>query len=171
MIASSFMSAARYARRECRPTSVGRHDRRGSFATTRGTDFAIDPPSRSRPRWRHDHCARNRRANHHSASVRTNQMFANALRHGSTRAGCELIPASVDNTAPTPRLVSRMCGRRIAFAVLVRLWTLAASVVAVQQAVDYISTARVAPCALGWILSLVVAVVLGLVFGPTVSGI
>ena len=52
------------------------------------------------------------------------------------------------------------------------LWTLAASVVAVRQAADYTSTARAAAvCALGWGLSLVVAVVLGLVFGPTLSGI
>jgi len=52
------------------------------------------------------------------------------------------------------------------------LWTLAASVVAVRQAADYTSTARAAAvCALGWTLSLVLAVVLGLVFGPTLSSI
>ena len=52
------------------------------------------------------------------------------------------------------------------------LWTLAASVVAVRQAADYTSTTRAAAvCALGWTLSLVVAVVLGLVFGPTLSGL
>ena len=54
---------------------------------------------------------------------------------------------------------------------LAGLWTLAASVVAVRQAADYTSTARAAAvCALGWMLSLAVAVVLGLVFGPTLSG-
>lgn len=55
--------------------------------------------------------------------------------------------------------------------VLAALWTLAATVVAVKQALDYTSTARaLAVCSLGWVLSLVVAAVLGLVFGPTLSG-
>ena len=55
--------------------------------------------------------------------------------------------------------------------VLAIVWTLAASVVAVRQALDYTSTARaLAVCALGSFLSLIVAVVLGLVFGPTLSG-
>ena len=50
-------------------------------------------------------------------------------------------------------------------------WALAASVVAVRQALDYTSTGRaVAVCGLGLLLSLVIALVLGLVFGPTVSG-
>jgi hypothetical protein len=47
------------------------------------------------------------------------------------------------------------------------VWMLAAMVVAVRQALDYRSTARaVAVCALGWVLALVIAVVLGAVFGP-----
>jgi hypothetical protein len=51
-------------------------------------------------------------------------------------------------------------------------WALAASVVAVRQALDYTSTGRaVAVCGLGLLLSLVIALVLGLVFGPTLSGI
>lgn len=55
--------------------------------------------------------------------------------------------------------------------VLAGVWTLAASFVAVRQALDYTSTGRaVAVCALGWTLSLSVAIVLGLVFGPTLSG-
>jgi len=55
--------------------------------------------------------------------------------------------------------------------VLAALWTLAATVVAVRQALDYTSTARaLAVCSLGWVLSLVVAAVLGLMFGPTLSG-
>jgi hypothetical protein len=63
-------------------------------------------------------------------------------------------------------------GARTPVFMLAGLWTLAASVVAVRQAADYTSTARAAAvCALGWTLSLVVAGVLGLVFGPTLSGI
>jgi hypothetical protein len=51
------------------------------------------------------------------------------------------------------------------------LWTLAATVVAVRQALDFTSTGRaLAVCALGWGLSFAVAVVLGLLFGPTLSG-
>jgi hypothetical protein len=55
--------------------------------------------------------------------------------------------------------------------VVAGVWTLVASFVAVRQALDYTSTGRaVAVCALGWTLSLSVAMVLGLVFGPTLSG-
>jgi len=55
--------------------------------------------------------------------------------------------------------------------VLAAVWTLAATVVAVRQALDYSSTARaLAVCGLGWIVSLAVAVVMGLIFGPTLSG-
>ena len=51
------------------------------------------------------------------------------------------------------------------------VWTLAATVVAVRQALDYSSTARaLAVCGLGWLVSLAVALVLGLLFGPTLSG-
>lgn len=50
-------------------------------------------------------------------------------------------------------------------------WALAASVVAVRQALDYRSTARaLGVCGLGLALSLAVAAVLGLLFGPTLSG-
>ncbi len=50
------------------------------------------------------------------------------------------------------------------------LWLLAAMVVGVRQALDYDSTARaVSVCLLGWILSLVFVIAIGLVFGPTVS--
>jgi len=54
--------------------------------------------------------------------------------------------------------------------VVTSLWMLAAMIVAVRQALDYRSTARaIAVCVLGWFLSIVMAVVLGLLFGPTVS--
>ena len=50
------------------------------------------------------------------------------------------------------------------------IWMLLAMVVAVRQALDYRSTGRaVAVCLLGWLLAGVIAVVLGLVFGPTLS--
>jgi hypothetical protein len=50
------------------------------------------------------------------------------------------------------------------------VWMLLAMIVAVRQALDYKSTARaVAVCGLGWVLTIVIAVGLGLVFGPAVS--
>jgi len=50
------------------------------------------------------------------------------------------------------------------------VWMLLAMIVAVRQALDYNSTARaVAVCGLGWVLTIVIAVGLGLVFGPAVS--
>jgi hypothetical protein len=50
------------------------------------------------------------------------------------------------------------------------VWMLAAMVVAVRQALDYESTMRaVAVCALGWALSIGIAVAAQLFFGPTVS--
>ena len=53
--------------------------------------------------------------------------------------------------------------------VITAIWMLVAMVVAVRQALDYQSTARaVAVCGLGWALSIGIAVVLQLFFGPTV---
>jgi hypothetical protein len=50
------------------------------------------------------------------------------------------------------------------------LWMLATMIVAVRQALDYRSTMRaVAVCALGWGLALVIAVIIGTVFGPPVQ--
>ena len=50
------------------------------------------------------------------------------------------------------------------------IWMLAAMIVAVRQALDYRTTARaVGVCVLGWVLALILTIVLGLVFGPSVS--
>ena len=54
--------------------------------------------------------------------------------------------------------------------VVTSVWMLLAMIVAVRQALDYRSTASaIAVCLLGWVLAIVVAVVLGVLFGPTVS--
>ena len=59
--------------------------------------------------------------------------------------------------------------RWAAFAVT-SVWMLAAMVVAVRQALDYRSTSRaITVCALGWLLSLAVAAVIGIFFPVTVS--
>ena len=53
---------------------------------------------------------------------------------------------------------------------VVAVWTLATTVVAVRQALDYTSTGRaVAVCVTGWALALLMFFVIGLVFAPTVS--
>lgn len=54
--------------------------------------------------------------------------------------------------------------------IVTTLWMLVAMVIAVQQALDYRSTAKaVAVCGLALVLSLSIAIVIGLVFGPTVT--
>jgi hypothetical protein len=54
--------------------------------------------------------------------------------------------------------------------VLSSIWTLAAMVVAVRQALDFTTTRRaIAVCAAGWVLVLVVAAVMGVMFAPTVQ--
>jgi hypothetical protein len=54
--------------------------------------------------------------------------------------------------------------------VVTSVWMLLAMIVAVRQALDYRSTgSAVAVCLLGWVLAIVIVVVLGVLFGPTVS--
>ena len=51
------------------------------------------------------------------------------------------------------------------------VWALAASIVAVRQALDYTSTRRaLAVCCVGLLLSFTIALVLGLLFGPALAG-
>lgn len=53
---------------------------------------------------------------------------------------------------------------------VVMLWTLATMVVAVRHALDYQSTARaIVVCVTGWLLSLLMFAVIGLIFAPVVS--
>ena len=52
----------------------------------------------------------------------------------------------------------------------ISLWMLASMVVAVRQALDFTQTTRaIGVCAAGWLLVALVALVIGLVFGPAVS--
>lgn len=54
--------------------------------------------------------------------------------------------------------------------IVTSIWMLAAMVVGVRQALDFTSTGRaLAVCAAGWLISLIVAVVVGVMFGPTVQ--
>ena len=76
--------------------------------------------------------------------------------------------------AATPGLIQVfgvLPGARVPVFTMAIVWALAASVVAVRQALDYTSTRRaLAVCGLALLLSGAIALVLGLVFGPTVSG-
>jgi hypothetical protein len=68
------------------------------------------------------------------------------------------------------RVLGVLPGVTIPVFTLTAVWMLAAMVVAVRQALDYQSTARaLAVCAVGWALAITIAIVLGLVFGPTLS--
>jgi hypothetical protein len=50
------------------------------------------------------------------------------------------------------------------------VWMLCTMIVAVRQALDYTSTVRaIVVCAIGWLLSLAIIGVIGLLFGPSVS--
>jgi hypothetical protein len=75
--------------------------------------------------------------------------------------------------ASTPgilRIFGVLPGVTIPVFVLTAIWMLLATVVAVRQALDYTSTTRaVLVCAFGWTLAIVMAVVLGLMFGPSVG--
>jgi hypothetical protein len=72
--------------------------------------------------------------------------------------------------ASTPgilRIFGVLPGVTVPVFVLTAVWMLLTTVVAVRQALDYTSTTRaVIVCVLGWALALVMAIVLGLMFGP-----
>ena len=54
--------------------------------------------------------------------------------------------------------------------VITSVWMLAAMVVGVRQALDFTTTGRaLAVCAAGWLISLLIAVLIGSVFGPAVQ--
>jgi hypothetical protein len=75
--------------------------------------------------------------------------------------------------AATPgmlRAFGALPGATIPVFAVTSVWMLLAMIVAVRQALDYKTTTRaVAVCLLGWLLAAAFAVVLGLVFGPSVS--
>jgi Yip1 domain len=75
--------------------------------------------------------------------------------------------------ASTPgilRIFGILPGVTVPVFVLTAIWMLLATVVAVRQALDYSSTTRaVMVCVLGWTLAIVMAVVLGLLFGPRLA--
>ena len=75
--------------------------------------------------------------------------------------------------AATPgllRVLGVMPAVSIPVFVATSVWMFLAMIVAVRQALDYRTTrAAIAVCVLGWALSIGIALVLGVLFGPTVS--
>ena len=70
------------------------------------------------------------------------------------------------------RVAALLPGARLPVFAITSVWMLLAMIVAVRQALDYTSTARaVGVCAMGWVLSLAFAFVLGLLFGPSVESL
>jgi hypothetical protein len=67
------------------------------------------------------------------------------------------------------RVVGVLPGTTVTIYAVTAVWMLAAMVVAVRQALDYDNTARaVMVCGFGWALALTLAVVFGVMFGPSV---
>jgi hypothetical protein len=75
--------------------------------------------------------------------------------------------------AATPGFISVlgfMRGLTVPVFIVASVWMVAAMVVAVRQALDYRSTAHaIGVCVLGWVLAVVLAIALGLLFAPAVS--
>jgi hypothetical protein len=68
------------------------------------------------------------------------------------------------------RLFGVLPGVTIPAFALCAVWMLAAMIVAVRQALDYTSTARaVVVCVIGWALAIGLAILVGVLFGPTVT--
>jgi hypothetical protein len=82
----------------------------------------------------------------------------------------ELLRTTGFSTAPAVFLVLGAFGDTTIVFALVALWMLATMVVAIRQALDYTSTARaLAVCGLGWLMSLIFIVILGIFFGPALG--
>ena len=79
----------------------------------------------------------------------------------------ELLRTIGFSAAPGLFLVFGAFGATTLIFAVTAVWMLATMVVAVRQALDYTSTRRAfAVCALGWLLTLVIVIGLGLFFGP-----
>jgi len=82
----------------------------------------------------------------------------------------ELLRTIGFSAAPALFLVLGAFGATTAVFAITSVWMLAAMILAVRQALDYESTARaVAVCALGWVLTAVFIIAIGLFFGPALA--
>jgi len=102
----------------------------------------------------------------------TYEVGARILPEPQTRADVgELLRTTGFATAPGALFaLAALPGLAVPVFALVLVWQLAAMIVGVRQALDFTTVGRaIAVCGVGWALSIVFAVVLGLVFGPRVS--
>lgn len=100
------------------------------------------------------------------------QIGARILPGPSTRADVgELLRTTGFATAPgLLRIVGVLPGLTIPSFAVAALWMLVAMIIAVRQALDYTSTGRaIAVCGIGWVLAITLAILFGVVFGPSVS--
>jgi hypothetical protein len=74
------------------------------------------------------------------------------------------------SAAPALFLVLAAFGAATYIFAVTSIWMLATMVVAIRQALDYTSTTRAfAVCAVGWLLTLIFMIGIGLFFGPTLT--
>jgi hypothetical protein len=102
----------------------------------------------------------------------TLQIGAGLLREPETKADIgELLRTTGFASAPgLLRIFALIPGTTAAVFAITTVWMFLAMIVAIRQALDYRSTARVvAVCAMGWLLAIVMVVVIGLLFGPALS--
>jgi hypothetical protein len=79
----------------------------------------------------------------------------------------ELLRTIGFSAAPALFLIFGAFGATTLVFAITSVWMLAAMVLAVRQALDYESTARaLAVCALGWLLTAIFIIAIGLFFGP-----
>ena len=94
------------------------------------------------------------------------------LRQPNTRVDLNELLRTI-GFATTPGLLlvlGALPGATIPTFAISGVWMLAAMILAIREALDFESTARaVGVCLLGWLLALGAALVLGLLFGPSVS--
>lgn len=82
----------------------------------------------------------------------------------------ELLRTIGFSAAPAVLLALGAFGGTTVVFTITAIWMLATMVVAVRQALDYSTTIRaVAVCLLGWLLTMVFVLILGIVFGPALG--
>jgi hypothetical protein len=108
-----------------------------------------------------------------SWAVLTFEIGGRLLPEPQTRVDVpELLRTIGFSAAPALFLVFAAFGATTLVFAITSVWMLATMVVAVRQALDYASTSRAfAVCALGWVLTAIFIIVIGLFFGPALAAV
>jgi len=106
-----------------------------------------------------------------SWALLTFEIGSRLLAEPQTRVSvAELLRTIGFSAAPALFLVFGAFGGTTAVFTVTAAWMLATMIVAIRQALDYSTTTRaVAVCVLGWALTLVFVIVLGVLFGPALG--